>query len=62
MLGFLIQNASLKRLEQENEEAAQRLEEVVERGEKLLSQIQDALHDIAQAQLECQALEAGSGT
>lgn len=29
----------------------------MERGEKLLSQIQQALHDIAQSQLESQALE-----
>ena len=27
-------------------------------GEKVLAQIQGALHDIAQLQLECQALEA----
>ena len=34
-----------------------RLKEVVERGESLLTQIQQALHDIAQAQLESQAME-----
>lgn len=49
-----LQIHSLRRLEYENEEAAKRLEDVVERGERLLSQIQDALHDIAQSQLDTQ--------
>ena len=44
-------------LEGRNAEAAVRLEEVVERGESLLAQIQQALHDIAQSQLENRAVE-----
>ena len=51
---LILQIHSLRRLEYENEEAAKRLEDVVERGERLLSQIQDALHDIAQSQLDTQ--------
>lgn len=46
--------ASLRRLEQDNQEAAERLEEVVLRGEMLLVKIQEALADIAQSQLEMQ--------
>ena len=41
----------------ENQEQANNLEAVVEKGENLLRQIQEALHDIAKVQLECQALE-----
>lgn len=44
----------MKRLEQDNQEAAERLEEVVRRGEALLEKIQEALADIAQSQLEMQ--------
>ncbi|CAG0919693.1 unnamed protein product [Notodromas monacha] len=47
-----LQAASLRTLEKENQEAAKKLEAVVKRGEKLLEQIQTALHDIAQSQLE----------
>ncbi|XP_071510134.1 mediator of RNA polymerase II transcription subunit 21-like [Diadema antillarum] len=47
-----LQNASLQRLEEGNEEAAKRLEEVVERGELLLHRIQEALAEIADAQLK----------
>lgn len=50
--------ASLKRLEQDNKEAGERLEEVVRRGEALLEQIQAALADIAQSQLDMQHLQA----
>lgn len=39
-------------LEQENKEAAERLEGVVRRGEALLEKVQEALSDIAQAQLD----------
>ena len=53
----LFQAASLQRLEAENQEAARKLEEVVSKGETLLTQIQQALHDIAQSQLQAQALE-----
>ncbi|ESO91637.1 hypothetical protein LOTGIDRAFT_191328 [Lottia gigantea] len=50
-----LQLASLKKLEQENQEAARKLEDIVNHGERLLEQIQAALHDIAQSQLNCQA-------
>uniref|UniRef100_A0A0K8TKA4 Mediator of RNA polymerase II transcription subunit 21 n=1 Tax=Tabanus bromius TaxID=304241 RepID=A0A0K8TKA4_TABBR len=49
-----LQVQSLKRLEQENQETADRLEEVVKSGEMLLEKIQAALEDIAQAQLDMQ--------
>lgn len=45
------QAASLRQLEDENHEAAARLEEVVYRGDMLLEKIQSALADIAQSQL-----------
>jgi len=51
-----LQAASLRRLEQENQETAQRLEETVKRGEALLEQIQTALQDIADSQLKMQSL------
>ncbi|NXT42605.1 MED21 polymerase, partial [Pelecanoides urinatrix] len=47
-----LQAASLHRLEEENHEAAARLEEVVYRGDMLLEKIQSALADIAQSQLK----------
>lgn len=53
------QMASLQQLEIENQEAAKKLENVVEKGEALLQQIEQALHAIAQAQLQSQALENG---
>jgi len=53
----LLQLAALQRLELENQEAAKQLEDVVAQGEKLLVQIQQALHDIAQSQLQSQMLE-----
>ncbi|TNN55992.1 Mediator of RNA polymerase II transcription subunit 21 [Liparis tanakae] len=43
--------ASLRQLEEENHDAAARLEEVVYRGDVLLEKIQSALADIAQSQL-----------
>lgn len=46
-----LQAASLRQLEEENQEAAARLEEVVYRGDALLEKIQTALADIAQSQL-----------
>lgn len=49
-----LQVASLSRLEQENQKAAEQLEEVVKQGETLLQQIQAALQDIAQSQLDMQ--------
>ncbi|KAJ9585381.1 hypothetical protein L9F63_002841 [Diploptera punctata] len=51
------QVTSLRRLEQDNKEAGERLEEVVRRGEALLEQIQAALADIAQSQLDMQHLQ-----
>lgn len=51
-LSFLVKAASLYRLEEENHEAAARLEEVVYRGDMLLEKIQSALADIAQSQLK----------
>lgn len=50
--GFPLKAASLYRLEEENHEAAARLEEVVFRGDVLLEKIQSALADIAQSQLK----------
>ncbi|XP_067438639.1 mediator of RNA polymerase II transcription subunit 21 isoform X1 [Thunnus thynnus] len=47
----LNQAASLRQLEEENHDAAGRLEEVVYRGDMLLEKIQSALADIAQSQL-----------
>lgn len=49
--------ASLRRLEQDNKDAGEQLEEVVRRGEALLEQIQAALADIAQSQLDMQHLQ-----
>ncbi|KAJ6638563.1 Mediator of RNA polymerase II transcription subunit 21 [Pseudolycoriella hygida] len=49
-----LQIQSLKTLEQQNQEAAERLEEVIQKGELLLEKIQTALGDIAQAQLDMQ--------
>ncbi|KAE8743560.1 hypothetical protein FOCC_FOCC010807 [Frankliniella occidentalis] len=49
-----LQVASLRQLEQESQKAGERLEDVVARGEVLLSQIQSALADIAQSQLDMQ--------
>ncbi|PIK59001.1 putative mediator of RNA polymerase II transcription subunit 21 isoform X1 [Apostichopus japonicus] len=46
-----LQNTSLKKLEQENKEAAQRLSDLVKRGDTLLLRIQEALSEIAEAQL-----------
>lgn len=45
---------ALKRLEIENQESAEKLEEVVRKGELLLEKIQAALSDIAQSQLDMQ--------
>lgn len=49
-----LQNASLNVLETENQQAAEKLDEVMENAMKLLKKIQDALDDIAQAQLKMQ--------
>ncbi|CAM6031655.1 unnamed protein product [Sphagnum compactum] len=47
-----LQVQSLRRLEAENQAAADKLEEVVKKGEMLLEKIQSALNDIAQSQIE----------
>ena len=52
-----LQLASLRRLEQENHDAALKLKEVIGRGEALLDRVQSALADICQAQIEMQKLE-----
>ena len=53
-----LQSMGLKKLESENEEAAKKLEKVVEEGTAVLKKIQADLHDIAQAQLEIQKVQA----
>ena len=53
-----LQSAGLRKLEGENEEAANKLESVVQEGTAVLEKIQSALHDIAQAQLEIQKVQA----
>ncbi len=57
-----LQASSLRKLEEENAEAADRLAEAVTQGEAVLKEIQAALHDIAQAQLDIQKLEAADST
>jgi len=52
-----LQLASLRRLEQENSDAASKLKEVIGRGEALLDRVQSALTDISHAQIEMQKLE-----
>ena len=53
-----LQSKSLHKLEEDNLESAAKLEQVVSQGTTVLNEIQSALHDIAQAQLEMQKLEA----
>jgi len=55
-----LQSASLQKLEEENLEAANKLEDVVKQGESTLKEIQAALHDIAQAQIEMQKFEGSA--
>lgn len=55
---YYLQLASLQKLEADNQESAAKLEEVVQKGQELLGQIQQALQDIAQAQLQSQAQES----
>ncbi|XP_033627490.1 mediator of RNA polymerase II transcription subunit 21-like [Asterias rubens] len=57
-----LQQASLKHLEVENQEAAHKLGEVVQRGEALLVRIQEALGDIAEAQLRTQSAKTAKQT
>ncbi|RZC36837.1 mediator of RNA polymerase II transcription subunit 21 [Asbolus verrucosus] len=51
-----LQLQSLRILEAENQETAERLEAIVRKGQDLLEQVQAALSDIAQAQLDMQHL------
>ena len=53
-------DAERKKLEEENLEAANKLEDVVKQGEATLKEIQAALHDIAQAQIEMQKFEGSA--
>lgn len=52
------QVASLQKLEMENKEEAEKLEEIVNKGEELLKTIQKSLEAIASSQLQSQALES----
>ncbi|KAH1011454.1 mediator of RNA polymerase II transcription subunit 21 [Dendroctonus ponderosae] len=58
------QLSSLRQLEQENQDAADRLDAIVRSGQELLEKVQLALSDIAQAQLDMQHLTktAAGGT
>ncbi|XP_065170499.1 mediator of RNA polymerase II transcription subunit 21 [Atheta coriaria] len=49
-----LQLKSLQVLEGENQDAAGRLENIVQHGQQILEKIQEALSDIAQAQLDMQ--------
>jgi len=49
-----LQLASLRRLEQENVDATQKLKEIIDRGEKLLEKLQGALSDISKSQMDMQ--------
>ena len=53
-----LQSVSLQKLEDDNQESAAKLEAAVAQGTEVLDQIQSALHDIAQSQMEMQKLEA----
>ena len=59
---YYFQMASLRKLEMENQESSRHLESVVRAGEILLENIQNALHDIAQSQLHCQAMETAESS
>jgi mediator of RNA polymerase II transcription subunit 21 len=59
-MSYVEKSAALRRLEQENNDSAQRLGETVKRGEELLEQIQSALQDIAESQLKMQCLHSSS--
>ena len=53
-----LQSVSLQKLEDDNQESAAKLEAAVAQGTEVLDQIQSALHDIAQSQMEMQKPEA----
>lgn len=61
-MSFLQQTASMRVLEQEGEDAAQRLQRGIDRGDKLLEEINRALTDIANTQLAINRItEASQG-
>ncbi|XP_002128572.1 mediator of RNA polymerase II transcription subunit 21-like [Ciona intestinalis] len=53
-----LQAKYLAKLEQENQDAAARLRTFVDKGEEQLAEIQKALVEIAQAQLQARSIEA----
>lgn len=53
----MLQAASLMKLEEENQEAAKKLQIFVSRAENELTRVQEALVDIAEAQLAARKLE-----
>lgn len=53
-----LQDLHIRRLEVENMEETKQLEDIINRGEQLLSQIRNALEDIAQNQMRMKQLEA----
>ncbi|KAI2797885.1 Mediator of RNA polymerase II transcription subunit 21 [Blomia tropicalis] len=55
-----LQEAHIRRLDEENREEAKRLESTIEQGEQLLKLIKGALEDIAQNQMMMEQLEARS--
>ena len=52
-----LQVAALRRLEVENQEAAQQLQDTVAKGEALLDKIQNILSEIANSQLKAQRMQ-----
>jgi len=59
MTVLLLKAASLSQLERENQEVAERLRALVRLGEERLARVQQALVEIAEAQLAARKLEVG---
>ncbi len=55
-----MQTNELRRLEEENEEAAKQLGSAVDQGQRLLARLQEALGDVAQTQMAAASLAATS--
>ena len=53
-----LQEAHIRRLEEENKEQARKLEAAIKHGEEMLEMIKNALQDIAQNQMMMEQLEA----
>lgn len=53
-----LQEAHIRRLEEENKEQARKLEAAIKHGEEMLEMIKNALEDIAQNQMMMEQLEA----